>query len=249
MAERTLVQLPVSPWSERARWALDHHKLPFDTIAHAPFLGEGKLRKLRKAKASEKATTPLLIEGDQLYKDSSDIARHADAIGSGAKLFPAGKDDEVQHWVNVAEACSTHGRVLITRRLLDSPKALDEQLPPFTPGLVRPLLRPITRYGTQWFARKYALDVSDAGVAAAEAGAAKGFEAIRAGLQKSSPYLLGTFSWADIVACLLLQAVKPVQHPKYPLLPATRAQWEAPHLVEPLKDLLAWRDDLYARHR
>lgn len=248
MADRVLVELPLSPWTERARWALDHHGLSWRRVVHAPFLGEGKLKKLRRGLPG-KPTTPLLVDDGVVYPSSDAIARHADAIGAGAKLFPAGRDADVDAWIANAERGSQNGRVLITRRLLDSPGALDEQLPPFTPSFVRPLLRPVTRYGTRWFARKYDLPVDDAAaVAAAEAAACAALDAVRAALD-GGDYLLGAFSFADIVSCLLLQAVQPVQHPKYPLLPATRAQWTAPHLVERYRDLLAWRDRLYARHR
>ncbi len=248
MVERILVELPISPWTERARWALDHHKLTWQRVVHEPFIGEGKLKKLTQT-TSGPATTPCLIEGDQRFTSSTAIARHADATGSGSKLIPAGQESAVERWVENAEHGSRAGRMVITRRLLDQPAALDEQLPAFLPGFVRPLLRPVTRYGTRWFAKKYALDIDDKdALAAAEAVACRHIDRVREGLA-GRPYLLESFSWADVVSCLLLQAVKPVQHPKYPLRPATRKQWEAPHLVDKYADLLRWRDDLYAQHR
>ena len=43
-APRRLVSLKVSPWSERAKWALDHQRLSYQVVEHAPFLGERRLR-------------------------------------------------------------------------------------------------------------------------------------------------------------------------------------------------------------
>ena len=33
-----LVFLSISPWSERARWALDHHGIDYELVAHVPLL-------------------------------------------------------------------------------------------------------------------------------------------------------------------------------------------------------------------
>src|SRR6188508_1450752 len=59
---RRLVQLYYSPWSERARWALDHHGLAYETVEHVPFLGEIRLRRIVGKKAA-RATVPVLIDG------------------------------------------------------------------------------------------------------------------------------------------------------------------------------------------
>jgi glutathione S-transferase len=34
-----LVAVPYSPWSEKARWALDHHALPYRETAYQPLIG------------------------------------------------------------------------------------------------------------------------------------------------------------------------------------------------------------------
>jgi glutathione S-transferase len=40
----TLVYLPYSPWSEKARWALDYHGVRYDQSIHVPITGELPLR-------------------------------------------------------------------------------------------------------------------------------------------------------------------------------------------------------------
>ena len=51
---RTLYGLSLSPWTERARWALDHHGVAYDYHEHVPMLGEVLLRmkaRTRRARA------------------------------------------------------------------------------------------------------------------------------------------------------------------------------------------------------
>ena len=61
-----LVTLHVSPFSERARWALDHHGIAYRVDPHTPFLGEPRLRRLvAKARTPrpQRAVYPLLAGG------------------------------------------------------------------------------------------------------------------------------------------------------------------------------------------
>jgi glutathione S-transferase len=162
-------------------------------------------------------------------------------------LIPAGREDEIKKWSDVSEEGMRAGRALLVPRLLASGPALDETLPPAFPSWLRPLLRPATRYGTRWFSRKYALRLED--VPEHLAKVRSSLETLRAALAKSSPYLLGTFSYADIVMSILLQGVVPVSHPRFPLGPAMRVAWTREDLAAEFADLLAWRDRIYELHR
>jgi glutathione S-transferase len=245
MGAAQLVVLHVSPWSERARWALDHHGIAFREIQHAPFLGERKLRKL-VGPGPARATVPVLVDGEQVITQSWDIAAHADAIGNGAKLLPADRVAEIRAWVDELDAASNHGRALVIRGMLASSAALDEGLPPEVPGFMRPLLRPITRYGTRWFARKYALDLDAKG---------EHLQVLRSVLDRvrarlgGGRYLFGSFGYADIASASFLQAVVPVDDRWLRLGPATRAVWTQPELAADYDDLVRWRDQLYRDHR
>ena len=66
---------------------------------------------------------------------------------------------------------------------------------------------------------------------------------------KSSRYLLGTFSYADIVMATTLQGISPVGNGYIKLGPATRRAWTRPVLERDYADLVRWRDNLYAEHR
>jgi glutathione S-transferase len=241
-----LVVLPVSPWSERARWALDHHRLAHEEIEHVPFLGELRLRRL--AGPGRQATVPILIADDRTITDSWDIARYADRAGRGEPLIPEGREADVRSWNELSDATKRAGRALLMAAMLESPAALDEGFPPPVPRAIRPLLRPVARFGSRWFGRKYGLRFDEAPAQMAVLRAT--FTKVREALAKGSPYLLGgAFSYADIVMATCLQAVKPVDNRYIALGPATRQVWTRDDLAEEFSDLIAWRDGLYEKHR
>jgi glutathione S-transferase len=253
-----LVALPLSPWSERARWALDHHRLDYELVLHVPFLGERRLRRLvadtEKAAPTKKvgptkrrATVPVLILNGAVLTESWDIVQHADQHGHSTPLLPGDRLREIRTYTDLADRTQEAARALVMRALLASGEALDETLPPQVPAALRPWLRPVARYGARWFARKYELCLD---AEAEQTGAVRAaLAAVRAALAGGSPYLLGTFTYADIVMALLLQSVLPVVQPHMPLGPATRRVWTSPALAAEFADVVAWRDQLYERHR
>ena len=246
MATRTkLVVLHVSPWSERARWVLDHHGIAFDVVQHAPFLGERRLRKLVGRKEGP-ATVPVLVDGGDVITESWDIAVHADRRGGGKALVPDSLEPAIREWVRRIDQAASRGRALVVRAMLASPAALDEGLPPPIPAWIRPMFRPVTRYGTQWFGRKYGLSLD--AVAEHETALREVLTALREALKRGR-YLLGTFTYADIAAAGLLQGIRPVADEYWRLGPATRAAWTRQGLAEEFADLLTWRDELYRDHR
>jgi glutathione S-transferase len=242
---RRLVQLHYSPWSERARWALDHHGIAYETVEHVPFLGELRLRRIVGHKPG-RATVPVLIEGETLLTDSWDIARHADRAGSGAKLIPEGRESEVREWTELADQASAQGRALVVSALLANDAALDEGLPYPVPSWLRATLRPVTRFGLRWFARKY--ELSPAAEDEYEYRIRPVLDRLRAAVAKS-PRLIGQFSYADIAMATLLQGISPVGNGYIRLGSATRRAWTRPVLETAYADLIRWRDNLYLEHR
>jgi glutathione S-transferase len=59
--------------------------------------------------------------------------------------------------------------------------------------------------------------------------------------------LLPDFTFADVAIAASLQAVRP--RARAPFGPGTRAIWENGALASEYADLLAWRDEVYAKHR
>ncbi|MFO0579832.1 MAG: glutathione S-transferase [Polyangia bacterium] len=244
--DRRLVVLPISPWSERARWALDHHGLKYKTLFHEPLVGERRLRKLVGA-TKQRATVPVLLVGGEVLTESWDIARYADREGPKSRLIPAEHEAEIKEWSRRADQAMEASRGLITLALQSSREAQLEGLPRGVPGALRPLLLPVARYAMGWFGRKYGVRREDA--AAYRERVRASLQELRGALARSSPYLLGTFTYADIVTATSLQGIVPVDGAYIRLGPGMRAAWTQPELAAEFSDLIAWRDQLYAQHR
>ncbi len=239
-AARKLVALNVSPWSERAKWALDHHGLAYDLVEHMPVVGERRLRRL-VGPDKPRATVPVLLAGPEVISESWDIALYADREGKGSKLVPSEHEAAIRDWCALADAASNAARGLVVAATLASGPVLDEQAP-FAPAWFRPALRPIGRLATRAFARKYALGFDDGEARTSAFRAA--LERLRGGLA-ASQYLQGSFTYADIAMAGLLQPVVPIDDRYLKIGPATRAVWTNRALSTEFADLVAWRDRLY----
>ncbi|MDC3959596.1 glutathione S-transferase family protein [Polyangium jinanense] len=241
-----LYSISFSPWSEKARWALDHHRISYEEVEHYPFAGELRLRILLR-KPTGRVTVPILDDRGALLTDSFDIARHADAVGAGPKLFPAGREAEVEAWNRRSETTLAALRAMMMLKFVDDPTFGRAALPRGTPEAIVPLLMPIGRGAMQLFVAKYRMrDGAEAHRAVAE----EGLETLDKALAEGQKYLLGdTFSYADIAMALVLQVVSPVDKRFMPTGPGGRAGWSNPDLAERYARLVKWRDELYENHR
>lgn len=240
-----LVALSYSPWSEKARWALDHHRVPYREVEYVPMLGAPLLRvALRDFHGP--VTVPVLFYEGGAFRDSYDIARFAEREGAGAPLFPSGSEAAVTAWNADSETLMAHGRALSVSSTAKDRDALAEALPGFLPAVVRPALRPLAALGTRYIARKYVLD--EHGLEEHRAAIRDVLDRLRAALGGRATLLDG-FSYADVAMAAALQFVRPVSGRYVPLGAATRLAWTRPRLAEDYADLLDWRDRTYERFR
>jgi glutathione S-transferase len=107
-------------------------------------------------------------------------------------------------------------------------------------------MRPVTRFGLRWFARKYELSPGE--TAEYEDKMRPALDRLRSAV-KRAPYLVGRFSYADIAMASLLQGISPVGNGYIRLGPATRRAWTRPTLQAAYAELVRWRDNLYLDHR
>jgi len=246
-AMRTLIAEHFSPWSEKARWALDHHGLAYDYREHVPLLGELLLR-LRTRRPTGRVITPALITPHGVLMDSFAIARHADKIGRGPTLFPRDHDAAITAWNARSETALAAGRALYLERLTHDRAAKIEMQPPFLPEPVRRASVPAADLAITFLRRKYKID--DAALAAADATLARELDGLRAALAGGRAYVVGEgLTYADLAMAVTLQFVAPVDGQYIALGPAARASWGYAALAERFADLVAWRDGLYERHR
>lgn len=240
---RTLYGILQSPWTHRARWALDHHGVTYRYHEHVPMLGEVLLR--RAAKTKKKTSVPLLVDGGgEPVMGSFEIARRAEALGRGAPLFPRDGDVEIARWNDVAERMSHVGRAWFMTRFHESRAAQREALPSFVPSAARALLAPTAAMAVSFLAKKHGVP-SDAEAEVTHV-LRPALEQVRAALAGKS-YLLGAFSYADITVACALHALRP--HDAAPLGPGTREAWSNEALAAEFDDLLMWRDAVVRKHR
>ena len=244
----TLIGLPYSPWSEKARWALGAAGVPFRKQHYQPMIGEPGLRRIT-GNWRGPVSVPVLVTADRAIADSAAIARWADAQGPRpGTLFPAGAETAIDHWIDVGERALAAGRTLALLRQLHDKQALLELVPPPLRRTLGPFAVQLAAFGVRRTLRKYkATDVQ-----AAEQALDAALETLRAGLVQDGhrrPTLLPTFTFADIAACQALGFVQPVDSPHVKMGPGTRTAFSDPARAEKYADLVAWRDALYAAHR
>jgi glutathione S-transferase len=240
-----LTALPYSPWSEKARWALDHHRMEYREEEHIPLLGDIKLR-LRLRRPTGRVTVPVLYDGSAWLTDSFDIAQYADRLGGGPRLFPVDKVAEVTAWNQRSEAAMAAGRAWLMLASANDPNVALAALPPGMPSALKPLLLPFAKKGLQLFIAKYRMrdgESSHKDVFMRE------FDALSKALS-GRRYLLGdAFSYADIAMAVALQAVSPVDERYMRRLPGFGAEMDGGELRRRYQDLIEWRDELYEKHR
>lgn len=248
-----LLHLPFSPWSEKARWALDARGIDYRRRVYQPLFGELELRR-RLGRWRGKVTVPLLLHGDEVLGESYQIARWADARGAGSQLFPAGEEHRIAAWDALSERGMNAGRVCALQRMLRDEQALGEMVPPPLRGLPAAMTRPLAYFGVKRTLRKYAGNDSD--VVAARTELVQTLEQLRADLAASPSVpragepktLLRELSYGDVVMAQVVFCIAPPKE-KFRIGNASRRAFEEPELAERFADLLAWRDGLYRVHR
>lgn len=242
MAE--LLGLPYSPWSEKARWALDARRVPYTFRLYAPLVGEPGLR-LKIHKWTGPVTVPVFTADDgRVLTDSAEIARWADEHGEGPALFPADLQGEVAALVAASERGLAAGRRLALARMLKDRQALREMVPRALRRPLGPVAATLGGLGVRRTLRKYA-------VAGAAPDADAELDAVLGDLRRAlggGKTILGTFTFGDIAMAQVLAFVVP---PSFGLRIAqnSRKAFTDVARVGRYADLLAWRDALYDAQR
>jgi glutathione S-transferase len=242
-----LLGLPYSPWSEKARWALEARGIAYEMKLYQPLLGELGLRR-KLGKWSGVVSVPVLTDDDgRVIGDSADIARWADERGSGPTMFPAGEAAAVERFIALSDRGLAAGRALSLLKVLDDHEAVLEMVPRKlrkVPGTLA-----LTRAGIARTLRKYR-GLRDRDQARAEL--AHVLDEITAVLAKAPgagvKTLLGRFTFADVAVAQVLAFVEP---PAFGLKlgKATRRSFSDDELRTRFVDLVTWRDALYGAHR
>ena len=249
MAKVTLVGLRYSPWTQKARWALDHHGIGYRFEDYLPIVGAPMLR-LRSGNYRAKLSVPVLLTPHGSLAGGMAIARHADNIGDGTKLVD-GREKAVEDWNDASDRALEAARGLVIRAMLESPRAQEESVPLPLPLALK---RPIARFGGVMVARKWGVRHADP--SESEASLIGVLDRLRSALSagsaraKEDTYLLGAaFSYADIAMASIVQTIKPAADRWIRLGPGLRDAWTRTELATRYDDLITWRDRLFEKHR
>lgn len=241
------IALGLSPWSEKARWALDHSGLEYREKEHMVMLGEPLLR-LRLRKFSGRVSVPVLLGKETRLTDSFEIARFADERRTrGQSLFPKEHAAEIEEWNARSERASGAGRALLIERMLGDKEALAEALPPVLPKPVRPAMTALAVQGSRFLRGKYGADKKS--VPQHEALLREELTGLRNALGGDDYLLAGKLTYADIAMATALQFVSPPPEGTVEMGPATRRCARHEELTGEFADLARWRDRLYEKHR
>ncbi|MEM8983204.1 MAG: glutathione S-transferase N-terminal domain-containing protein [Pseudomonadota bacterium] len=225
-----------SPWTKKARWALEICGHTYTYREYTPTLSEPGLRfKLRQWRGL--VSVPVLFADTQIVRGSWDIARFASDRSLTATLGDFGANEA---WNVLSEAALAEGRTRVVRGVLANDAALAESLPSFVPDPLRPWLRFVARDAVRRLDRKYANLVRPGSLRIALEKTRDALAAV------PGDYLLGDFSYTDISMAVLLEVVAPRAKADPPLGAAMQACWIDERLAAEFADLVAWRDRLAA---
>jgi glutathione S-transferase len=244
-AAPVLWHLKVSHYNEKARWALDHKRVPHVRRAAAPGLHRAIAQRLTGA-----GTFPVLVLDGEAIGDSTRIIEALERRYPEPPLYPADREArrralEIEDYFD--EELGPHMRLLVISRLLSSPNLI---LGAFFPDIG--IGRRLSARATFPLHRRRtiaAFGIDDASLKLAWAKLRAAGECFREELQPSGYLVGGRFTVADLtLAALVAPAVAPEQFP-YP-------QPQRGHeLLAPVRDALSecgildWAHKMYARHR
>ncbi|APR87512.1 Glutathione S-transferase family protein [Minicystis rosea] len=246
-----LLGISFSPWTEKARWALDARRVPYRFRHYQPLLGEPALRLKLRQLAGRVSVPVLTTDEGRAIADSAEIARWADGRGEGPALFPAGHEAAMARFIALSERALAAGRTLSLTRMLQDDEALAEMVPGPIRRALGPFAAKMGAFGVARTQRKYGGSRRDLDAARRELLA--DLDELRAALAEAPSgdgpkTLLGHFSFADIAMAQTLAFGDPPAS-GLKLGPASRRSFSDPELRDRYGDLLAWRDELYRTYR
>ena len=223
-----------SPWTKKARWALEYCNQAYEYKEYTPTISEPGLR-LRLKQWSGSVSVPVLFVGEKIYRGSWEIACFANETVGDNRL---GNMEKIKSWNGLSEAALEEGRTEVVRRIMKDNQALEESLPALIPKLLRRHLKFLSYDAVRRLDKKYAHLVKPGSLRQALITTRKGLAS------SGCDYLLGDFSYADMTMAVVQEVIAPVAKSEPPLGTATQRCWNNQELASEFNDLMDWRDRL-----
>ena len=245
-----LYGLTISPWTRRAKWALDHHRIDYHEHEFIPLLSEPALRLRARRGLAKRLTVPILIsdQGD-VIADSYEIGRWADSRGESATL--SASDPEVRQWIERLEPVFLAARARTTTQTLRDPEALRATARSILPvGPAASALWPLAYVGVRYIMAKYDVAAHESALLAHQEAARGALRALQGAITGRVYICHDRFSLADVFGALAVEVSAPTPRYSPALDDVMRATWRDDALQgdEALAPLLAWRDMIMEQH-
>ncbi|HEX2392353.1 MAG TPA: glutathione S-transferase family protein [Solirubrobacterales bacterium] len=246
----TLWHIPVSHYSEKVRWALDHKRV--DHVRRAPIPGTHIPIALWLTHGASMTFPVLQVDGRALG-DSTAIVAALEELRPEPPLYPADPDERARALALEEffdEELGPHARLLVFHELIDEPDVFAELASRTVPGPLSQVKSLTGAYARIFTSLRYGAQRDDA-AAAARVKVLAALERLEAELAAADgDYLVGDrFSVADLTAAALFYPV--VDPDEGPLPPGT----PTPAAIAAFRASLAerpgvrWVKEMFRRHR
>lgn len=202
-----LITIPFSHYCEKARWALDRCGVTYEEEGHLPVF-----HYLATYRAGGKRTVPVLVDGTEVVRDSTDIIAWADAKRPGSLIPIAGAQDVLTIEDDLDNHFGPHTRRWGYYYLLPSQEAI-QHIIAGVPRWERSLLK-VSKPAAVAFLRR-SLKIDDAGVERSKQKIEDTFARVEQIIRDGRRYLAGDrFTVADLTfAALAAPVLLPPGHP------------------------------------
>jgi glutathione S-transferase len=210
MKRATLWHLKVSPYNEKARWALDYKRVPHVRRAVTP-IGHPIVSR----RVGGRGTMPVLAIDGRAIGDSSEIIAELERRVPEPRLYPADPDEraralELEELFD--EELGPSMRRLVLHHALKDRELLSGAFTPDLPRVARPVMRAAFPLARRKVLHDFRID--ERTVAEAFGKLAAAGERMRAERDGSDYLVGGAFSVADLtLAAICAPAVAPPQFP------------------------------------
>jgi glutathione S-transferase len=204
---KTLLTIPTSHFCEKARWALDYHKLPYTEIGHLP------LFHMLPARLRGGRSVPILVDGATTLIDSTDILAHLESQSNQPLFWDDPLLKKLEDRFDTALGPATRR---IAYHFLFPYKELALELSrPGASSIELSMMKLFYPFAERWM--RQGMKIDDAGAARSEAKLEEVLLEVDTLLQDGRPYLTGErFSAADLTfAALLSPLLQAPEHPRY----------------------------------
>jgi glutathione S-transferase len=250
MKPATLLTIPFSHYCEKARWALDHARIPYVEEGHVPGFHRIAVRRAKSAKTS----VPVLLVDGRVLGDSTDILAWVDAQSpADKKLYPT--DDVARRDVlaledELDEELGPHIRRVMYFHFLPNRALIFSLMDQRTPGWEKAALRVVFPFLRKAMKRFMRIDAR--GAEESREKVLRAFDGLEKRLADGRPFLHGDrFGAADItLGALAGFAVTPPEHmltfPPIDAMPAPVQELVKDIQTRPVGDYLR---RMYREHR